>query len=60
MWSDNKADLKAIMWSRFLHLDALSKRTTPHPSDIQEMLDALCIPITETTMDERVKSLLGK
>ena len=60
MWNENKSQLKAILWSRFLHIDLITKRTTPHPKDVQDMLDELLIPVTEVSIDERVKSLLGK
>jgi acyl-CoA thioesterase FadM len=60
MWNEDKSHLKTILWSRFLHIDLLTKKTTPHPKDVEEMLEALVIPVVEVTIDERVKSLFGK
>ncbi len=60
MWNEDKTQLKSLLWSRFMHIDLITKRTTPHPKDIQEMLDSLIVPITEMTMDDRTKSLLSK
>ena len=60
MWNEDRSHLKAILRSRFLHIDLLTKRTTPHPKDIQEMLESLLIPIAEVSIDERGKNLLGK
>ncbi len=60
MWNEDKSQLKTILWSRFSHIDLISKRTTPHPKDVQDMLEALLIPDVEVTIDERVKSLLFK
>lgn len=58
MWTDDKSELKAILWSKFIHVDMQNKKTTPHPNDIQEILKSLIIPIDERSIDERVKSLL--
>ncbi len=60
MWNEDRSHLKTILWSRFLHIDLMTKRTAPHPKDVQEMLESLVIPITEVSIDERVKSLLRK
>lgn len=60
MWSDDKNELKAILWSKFIHVDISTKKTTPHPKDVKEMLESLVVPIDEMIMDDRIKSLLGK
>ena len=59
MWNEDKTQHKTILWSRFLHIELIIKRTTPHPKDIQVMLKSLLIPVEEASIDERVKSLLG-
>lgn len=59
MWNEDRSHLKTILWSRFLHIDLLTKRTTPHPNDVQEMLESLVVPVAEVSIDERVKNLLG-
>jgi acyl-CoA thioester hydrolase len=59
MWTDDKSELKAILWSKFIHVDMQNKKTTPHPNDIQEILKSLVNPIEELLMEERVKGLLA-
>ncbi len=58
MWNEAKSQLKAILWSRFLHIDLILKKTTAHPKDIQELLDNLVTPIGKISMDERIKNLI--
>lgn len=58
MWNEDKAQLKALLWSRFIHVDLMTKKSAPHPDDIREMLDSVLIPVSEISLDDRVKSLL--
>ncbi len=60
MWNENESELKAILWTRFIHVDITTKKTTPHPKDVQEMLESLVVPINDMIMDNRIKSLMFK
>lgn len=60
MWNEDKTQLKAILWSRFIHVDIIHKKTCPHPEEIQEMLESLLNPVVETSLDERLKSLMSR
>lgn len=57
MWNESKNQLKALLWSRFLHIDMKIKKTIAHPEDIQELLDTLTNPIDEITLDDRIVKL---
>jgi len=60
MWNDDQTKLKAILWSRFLHIDLISKKTTVHPTEIQAMLEDNLVLIEKTGFDDRVKLLSQK
>lgn len=55
MWNEDRSHLKTILWSRFLHIDLLTKKTNPYPKDVQDMVEPLCIQVTKCSMDERGK-----
>ncbi|HEX5624472.1 MAG TPA: acyl-CoA thioesterase [Saprospiraceae bacterium] len=57
MWNDEKTQLKALLWTRFLHIDLQHKKSCDHPGEIAEMLEKLLIRISETNIDVRGKAL---
>lgn len=59
MWNEDKTQLKAVLWTRFLHVDLMSMRSNPHPVDIQELLESINISIPNTSLDERIKNLMS-
>ncbi|MBK6861320.1 MAG: acyl-CoA thioesterase [Saprospiraceae bacterium] len=60
MWNDEQTKLKALLWSRFLHIDLVLKKTTAHPPEIQTMLEDNLVQIEKTGFDDRVKYLSQK
>lgn len=60
MWNDEQTKLKALLWSRFLHIDLILKKTTAHPPEIQTLLEDNLVQIEKTGFDDRVKFLSQK
>jgi acyl-CoA thioester hydrolase len=58
MWNENQTQLKALLWSRFLHLDLKFMRVVDHPEDIQELLESLTIELKASSIEERIKMLI--
>ncbi len=57
MWDDALTTLKAIMWSKFLHIDLRVKRTIPHDPSMMTRLESLLYHIDQNDFEERVTHL---
>jgi acyl-CoA thioester hydrolase len=57
MWNPGQSQLKALMWSRFVHYDLQTKRSLAHAPKFQEMFAEVHHPVDATSFEERVKSL---
>ena len=55
MWNTDESQLKALMWSRFVHFDLKTRRSTPHSQKFQEMFAQVHHPIDTQSFEERVK-----
>lgn len=54
MFNDSKTELKAIMWSNYVHFNLLKQRRETHTEDIMELFASVNSPIEESTFEERV------
>lgn len=56
MMNSNMTELKAIMWSTFVHFNLLQQRRVPHSNEIMKLFQAVVTPIEETVFENRVLS----
>ena len=57
MWNEAKTELKAVLWSSFIHFDILKGKAHDHNEKFMNLFENVMLPITETDFDTRVKSL---
>jgi acyl-CoA thioester hydrolase len=59
MWNQAKTDLKAVLWSTFVHVDLATGRSTPHSDDYNQRFKPYEAPLPDPTMsfDERLAAL---
>jgi acyl-CoA thioester hydrolase len=59
MWSQSKAELKAVLWSTFVHVDLRTGRSMPHAEDFTSRFGAFVQPLANPAMtfEERVAAL---
>ncbi|WP_420573171.1 acyl-CoA thioesterase [Kordia sp.] len=57
MWNANKTELKAVMWSSFVHFNVITGKAHEHHEKFIELFENVVLPVSETNFDERVKSL---
>ncbi|HLF62982.1 MAG TPA: acyl-CoA thioesterase [Saprospiraceae bacterium] len=55
MWNTDESQLKAFMWSRFVHFDLKTRRSASHAQKFQEMFAQVHHPIDTQSFEERVK-----
>ncbi len=54
MWDDSLKILKSIMWTKFLHIDLQTKKTTPHDTTMMDRLETIVLRIDQNEFEERV------
>ncbi|TCI85042.1 acyl-CoA thioesterase [Tenacibaculum sp. M341] len=57
MFDETKSVLKAIMWSSFSYFDLLKLSSAKHSEDLLQLFEQAKLSVTETTFEDRVKSL---
>ncbi|MHA7058949.1 acyl-CoA thioesterase [Aquimarina sp. M1] len=57
MWNYNKKELKAVMWSSFVHFNLLKQKRWNHTTELMELFNSIVLPIEATTFNQRVLQL---
>lgn len=59
MWNKAKRELKAVLWSTFVHVNMTTGRSIPHGAPFAEQFERFVQPLANpaTTFDERVAAL---
>ncbi|KAA1247039.1 thioesterase family protein [Aquimarina sp. RZ0] len=54
MWNHDKTELKAVMWSSFVHFNLLKQKRWNHTSELMELFDSVLNPLEATTFTKRI------
>lgn len=54
MWNHNKTELKALMWSTFIHFNLLKQKRWYHTEDLMKLFGSVLNPIEADTFDNRI------
>ncbi len=57
MWNHDKTELKATMWSTFVHFNLLQQKRWNHNDMLIELFQNILNPISEKTFEERILQL---
>lgn len=57
MYNESKTELKAVLWSSFVHFNVLNGKAHEHNENFIALFESVVLPVTETSFDERVKNL---
>jgi acyl-CoA thioesterase FadM len=57
MLSAEDGELKAIMWSKFVHIDMRTGKSIPHNEYFMSMFSSLTVPVEEDYFEDRVKMI---
>jgi YbgC/YbaW family acyl-CoA thioester hydrolase len=56
MYNEDKTQLKAIMWSKYVHFNLLEQRREKHTPNFMELFESVKDSVEEKTFEERVLS----
>ncbi len=54
MYNADKTELKAVMWSTYVHFNLLKQKREAHTKDFMELFKTVLNPIDETSFEERI------
>lgn len=54
MWNHNKTEIKAVMWSNFVHFNLLKQRREQHSEKFMNLFESVANPISEITFEDRI------
>ncbi len=57
MWNKDKTEIKAVMWSTFVHFNLLKQKTEKHSEELMELFNAVVNPIETNIFEERILSI---
>lgn len=57
MWNINKTQLKAVMWSTFVHFDLIKLKTEVHSEKLMELFNAVKLPLDANSFEARVQQI---
>ena len=54
MWDVEHKIVRAVLWTRFVYMEAKRHKAVPHSPDLIKMFDQVVVPLGQVTFDERV------
>ncbi|GAA4274679.1 acyl-CoA thioesterase [Aquimarina gracilis] len=57
MWNHNKTELKAVMWSTFVHFSLLQQKRWNHDQKLMKLFNGIRNPIPAKNFEERISQL---
>lgn len=57
MWNNDKSELKAVMWSTFVHFNLLKQKRWNHDEKLLELFSNVLNPISAKSFEERILQL---
>ncbi|WP_412985379.1 acyl-CoA thioesterase [Pontimicrobium sp. IMCC45349] len=60
MWNHDKTELKAVMWSSFVHFNLIKLKTEVHTEELMQLFNAVLNPVKQTSFETRAQQLKAK
>ncbi len=57
MWNHNKTEIKAILWSTFVHFNLLQQKRWNHDKALMALFKSIVHPISSESFEERILDL---
>ena len=57
MWNKDKTEIKAVMWSTFVHFNLLKQKTEKHSEELMKLFKSVVNPIDTNVFEERILSI---
>ncbi|MGV3632331.1 MAG: acyl-CoA thioesterase [Bacteroidota bacterium] len=57
MWNEEKTILKAVLWTRYVHVDLRQQKSRPHSKEFMDFFAEVVCPVAADDFESRVKML---
>ena len=57
MWNKDKTEIKAVMWSTFVHFNLLKQKSEKHSEELMGLFNSVVHPIETNVFEERLLSI---
>ncbi|MBQ4821144.1 acyl-CoA thioesterase [Aquimarina sp. MMG016] len=57
MWNEDKSEIKAVMWSTFVHFNLLQQKRWNHDEKLSKLFKNILNPIDAKSFEERISQL---
>jgi len=57
MYNQDRTQLKAVMWSRYVHFNLLTQKREQHQQEFMELFKGAVLPVEEQSFEERLVAL---
>ena len=57
MWNKDKTEIKAVMWSTFVHFNLLKQKTEKHSEELMKLFKSVVNSIDTNVFEERILSI---
>ena len=57
MWNHERTELKAIMWSNFVHFNLISQKKEAHSDEIMDLFEKVLKTVESKTFEDRIRFL---
>lgn len=57
MWNHDKTELKAVMWSSFVHFNLIKLKTEVHTEELMQLFNTVLNPVKQTSFETRTQQL---
>ena len=54
MWNHDKTEIKAVMWSTFIHFNLVQQKKEAHSEELMKLFENVVNPVDTTTFEKRI------
>ncbi len=54
MWNHDKTEIKAVMWSTFIHFNLVQQKKEAHSEELMKLFENVVNPVDTTTFQKRI------
>ena len=56
MWNQDRSEIKAIMWSNFVHYNLITQKKEAHSEALMSLFENVLAPVESNTFEDRIRS----
>lgn len=58
MWNEDETELKAILWTKFIHFNTKEKKIAKHSPTLMALFEEVTIPVEQSVFEDRTLAII--